>query len=697
MHVAPRALRLVCSLLAALGLAAGLSACTPGFTTVKIDFTTQTAALPTGYSRDYGQAYDSGRGYGWVAPSSSIATSIVGQGRDRNLVSDQRFDTFVHMQQPIAARWEYAIANGNYNVLVAVGDPLVTDSTHYIEAEGVIVHDHFVPTSTEEFNVRTARVSVTDGRLTIDAAGGTNTKIAWLEIQAPNPFVVQADPKRLATGVDKTDSVTITLSEPVDSGTVSSTSVKLQNPSGAVVAGSYNTDGAGSLVTFTPNAQLTAFTTYTINTNGSLKTTNGVSFNAFTSSFTTDDGGTPTTGLSFTRTRISGLTAPTTVTLGPDGDLYVGNSVGEIRRWNRDANGVPTGSATVYKPFGSTLRIITGLRFDPAASTTNLKLWISHGLFAFDDAANFTGKVSKVVIPATGTSLTADDVITGLPRSIRDHLNNGMDFGADGKLYLAQGSINGYGAPDAAWGNRAETPLSASILVADVNAPTFPDTVNVNTSTGYSEATGPVKRHATGVRNAYDLVWHPNGRLYAPVNESASGNAPAAPDGTPPALTNLEAGDDFLALIESGKYYGHPNPSIGKYTLNGGNPTSGTDAWEVSQYPVGTTPESNWKAPIHNFGLHRSPNGIDVYRNGAFGGALLNRLLVVEFSGGDDLLSITLNSTTGTVSSVTQVASSFTNPLDVSASAANGCIYVVEFGDPDTGSGGGLTTLRPNG
>ena len=32
-----------------------------------------------------------------------------------------------------------------------------------------------------------------------------------------------------------------------------------------------------------------------------------------------------------------------------------------------------------------------------------------------------------------------------------------------------------------------------------------------------------VKIFATGVRNAYDLVWHSNGQLYVPTNGSAAG------------------------------------------------------------------------------------------------------------------------------------------------------------------------------
>jgi glucose/arabinose dehydrogenase len=31
-------------------------------------------------------------------------------------------------------------------------------------------------------------------------------------------------------------------------------------------------------------------------------------------------------------------------------------------------------------------------------------------------------------------------------------------------------------------------------------------------------ANAPVKIFATGIRNAYDLVWHRNGNLYVPTN-----------------------------------------------------------------------------------------------------------------------------------------------------------------------------------
>src|SRR3712207_6979462 len=64
--------------------------------------------------------------------------------------------------------------------------------------------------------------------------------------------------------------------------------------------------------------------------------------------------------------------------------------------------------------------------------------------------------------------------------------------------------------------------------------------------------------YTTLFRSPYDLVWHSNGSLYAPVNEAAGGNTPAGPDGNPPALFNLLGGKDFLARIQEGRYYGHP-------------------------------------------------------------------------------------------------------------------------------------------
>jgi glucose/arabinose dehydrogenase len=593
------------------------------------------------------------------------------------------------------ARWEHVVPNGDYDVVVSVGDAAATDSLHKLKAENATLVYGFTPTQTTKFLTKSAHVTVSDGKLTLDAAGGTNTKINYVQIKTATATrrVLSVDPTNGATDVPVTSSVTLGLSHVIDNSQAVLQSLQVVRPDGTVLSGTYNGDAAGSLITFTPSVPLVTNTQYSVRTTSALKDVQGYAFQPFSSSFTTSSQGVPPPGVNFTKSTIdSSLPAASVVTLGPDGNLYAASGSGQIRRYQLDSNGVPTGVVTNINAFANQ-RIVLGLAFDPRSTASNLMLWVSNGAMGFDNMPNFTGGISLL----TGSNLTTRrDVITGLPRSVKDHMNNGIAFGPDGKLYIAQGSLSGFGAPDAAWGNRAETPLSAAILVADVvNDSRFSGVVSVNTSAGYDAAssTAPVKTYATGVRNPYDLVWHTNGSLYVPVNESAGGNAPAGPNNSPPALSNLPAGRDFLARVQSGRYYGHPNPSIGRYVLNGGNPTSGTDPFETPQYPVGVQPHYNWQAPVLDLGLHRSANGITEYRSNAFSGQLFNQLLLAEFSGGDDILAIKLNSD-GTVASKTVIYAGLLNPLDVT-SGLNGNIYLAEYGDTATGSGGKITLLRP--
>ena len=311
-----------------------------------------------------------------------------------------------------------------------------------------------------------------------------------------------------------------------------------------------------------------------------------------------------------------------------------------------------------------------------------------------DEQPNFTGVISEL----TGANLdTARDVITGLPRSFHDHQNNAIHFGPDGRLYIAQGAMTGYGAPDAYWGNRTETPLSAAILVADVlNNPAFQSTVNVDTSLGYDPSApgAPVTTYAVGLRNPYDFVFASNGHLYAPVNESAGGNTPAGPGNSPPALTNLPAGDDMFDDVVAGGYYGHPNPTLNHYTLMGGNPTGTLAPWVFPEYPVGTQPDASWIPPIYDLGAHRSADGIAEYTSSQFGGKLKGQLLMAEFSEGKDIIAVSLDSTGTQVTNVTQIASGFDNPLAV-ATDQSGRIYVAEYGTQPYGTGGQITVLQP--
>jgi len=669
-----------------------------GATIARVNFQPAGAPVPYGYTADSGAAYSPARGFGWVSETTSTGKSITGNAVDRNATPDQRNDTFMQMQTS-PARWEYAVPDGTYDVRVSVGDAsTTTGSTHTISVEGDVAINGFVASSSEKFRVATVRVDVTDGRVTLDAAGGTNTKIDYVDILDANNTartILSSDPADGQTSVDTTSSVSLAPSANIDDSTLNSGTVKLLRPDNTQVAGHYNTDAAGGTISFTPSAQLATNTKYTIQTTAGLKDPDGNPYAPFTASFTTGASSLPPPPVKFTPTTLSDINGPTTMVIGPDKNMYVGTALGQIYRYPINGqNGTFSGPPFIASPFGQYARTITGIALDPSSTATNVKLWVSHGLLQDKNVPNFTGKVSLVSGPNLST---VQDKIVQLPRSVRDHMNNGIVFGPDGKLYIAQGAMSGYGGADPNWGFRAETPLSASILVADVLHDSHfagTNSVNVNTDNGYNPkaANAPVKVYAQGTRNPFDLVWTTAGSLYAPVNESAQGNTPAGPNNNPEALTGLGAGRDYLAKIIQGKYYGHPNPSQGHYVLNGGNPTAAVDPFETPQYKVGTQPDPLYQRPILDLGLHRSADGIDEYGSNKFGSVMQGKLVIAEFSNGDDIIAVNPNNTSDRF----QVASGFFNPLDVRVSQSTGRIYVAEFGNEPDGTGGHITLLTPN-
>lgn len=114
--------------------------------------------------------------------------------------------------------------------------------------------------------------------------------------------------------------------------------------------------------------------------------------------------------------------------------------------------------------------------------------------------------------------------------------------------------------------------------------------------------------------------------------------------------------------------------------LNGGNPTSGVNPGEVAAYPVGTQPDRNWRGASFTFGQHFSPNGVVEWTSSAVP-ALMNKLLVIRFSGGDDIMVMTIDPVTKEISA-TQTGitgfGGFSDPLDLAVYQPKGFIYVTE-------------------
>jgi hypothetical protein len=149
---------------------------------LKINFQLAGSPVPVGYLADTGAVFgDRGNGfsYGWTADNSANT-------RDRDAANspDQRYDTLIHMQKPTYpnAIWEVALPNGTYTARVVSGDPSYFNSIYKVNVEGVLTVSG-TPTETVRWLEGTQTVTVSDGRLTVsNAAGSDNNKVAFIEI-----------------------------------------------------------------------------------------------------------------------------------------------------------------------------------------------------------------------------------------------------------------------------------------------------------------------------------------------------------------------------------------------------------------------------------------------------------------------------------------------------------------------------------
>lgn len=691
----------------------------PAAFTLKVNFSDAATAPPAGYVRDSGEAFTAARGYGWVRPGTSTPLSLAGNGRNRNPAagqSDVRLATLIHAQLPPGSSgvttpgsWEAAVPNGAYRVTAAVGDagPAV-DSSHWLSIEDQNAVAAFTPTATARHATATRTVTVADGRLTLSPAGGTNTKVDYVDVASvpaagASPRVRTSTPANGATAVPTTSSVVEDLVLPdggVDPASLTAATVSLTRVAdGVAVPAHAITSGGGDVVNLSPTSALAAGTAYRFSLTAGVRDVRGRAFAPYSIVFTTGAGTGGPSPAAFDRVvGVATGASFTTVVTGPDHRLYAGTLDGRIFRFPINADGT-LGAATVITAVrdaaaaaglpGAPARTVIGMAFDPAG-----RLWVTDN-YEYTGPLNvpdWSGRIGRL----SGTDLgTYTPVVVNLPRSVKDHETNSLAFGPDGALYVSQGANNAMGAADSTWGNRPERLLSAAILRLD---PTVTGVIDAKTAEGGSydpyAAGAPLTVYATGVRNAFDLVWHRNGHLYAPTNGSAAGGStPGTPTPLPasctrrgylapavPGLTGVPTAEtDYVFDVKPGRYYGHPNPARCEWVLAGGNPTTGADPFEVGAYPPGTLPDTNFDlAGTYDAGLHASANGAIEYR----GGALDGKLLVVRYSAGQDIETFdvapggTLSNRTTGIPGLT----GFSQPLDVTQDTTTGDLYVTELG-----------------
>ncbi|GHC72866.1 carbohydrate-binding protein [Limoniibacter endophyticus] len=811
---------------------------------VKINFqpaSGQTSnGLPAGYQTPQGFLADVGLGfgdrgngfsYGWVteesvADGTTNGTIAANQPTNahwyKNTVSEASDlqKTYAHFEMPgsgVSRAWEMALANGTYQVTMSIGDTAgAPDSTYAINVEGQDVMPDWVPTAPNGNNsgagyrstLVTTIVTVTDGRLTIDSIGGTNTEIQYLEIDrvpdltpddgvpADQDFSYFVAPVaasledgqvsiaigpngELPTGIDPTSTFVVGINLQADGNRgpniAYTDNIKLvETLTGIEVPVSIQISGGADTLNIRPLQDLKENTSYTLKVQdvmdlGSITDPDGPlkQFQDLTTTFVT--GTAPVDvprEVAFTTDVLlngfaDGAGGFTTVEFGPDGKLYVATITGEIHRWTVNANGTidkasqETLSLSYLDAGGGERRGIVGFVFDPNDPNT---IWITDNApipresKAFD-TPEFSGRVSKITLADNFQNSTAEAYITGLPRSGGDHLTNSLEFRqnpdyspTNGEpeylLYLSQGSNSAAGAADGAWGNRPERLLNAAIL--EIDPTRTPPSGGFSVQTEPSQAGNPsyqspaanfnidgtypgfynpyasdavLSIYATGVRNAYDLVWHSNGKLYVPTNGTASGGkTPTDPTqpGLDTTISNSPKQYDYFFTIDEGKYYGHPNVLRDEYILNGGNPTGGSDPNEVvggndgnsntDGYQSGVQPDADYDLDgVYNLGYNQSPNGAVEYTGNAFGSNLKGAVLFAQFSTGDNVRYIQVDAEGNIIGDDVlrrpdgSVIDDYIDPLDIIQNPVTGQLYLMTLNRSTGASQLILLTPAPGG
>ena len=723
-----------------------------------INFSDAETPAPSGWLRDTGAAYgpNGNLTYGWVVPNTSTGIDLSAFGRNRppDYDPDVWRESLMHLDHPGTnspdGAWEIALPNGSYRLSVQVGDANVESSPgtrHVIQAEGSTLIDFNMPEGS--FGVRNAveNIEVSDGRLTLDGLAGVNAKIHFVVIESTDglgsPVIVGSTPTDGASNVSLNTTISANFldlpnrssngSTSLDNSTITPFSVQLYEITSTgdlSVAGSVNGTGGGDAINFSPSSPLKANTSYRYVIRG-VKDLTGTEVLPFSSVFSTGEESGGTSGdldlVSFDNAGVvSSGKKFTTLTMGPEGKLYGLTISGDLHRWTINTDGslaneeILTGWKSNYSS-----RTAIGLVFDPAATANNLIAYVSHCSGGLANAPAWDGKLSRI----RGNNLQTEDLLlTNLPRSIRDHLTNSIAFrpGEPSVLYFLQGSNTAGGDADGAWGNRPERLLSAAFLRLDLNK--LPNALPLDVQTSMDQSVinaasvnsptmsdgsynpyyveAPLTLYGTGVRNAYDFVWHTNGQAYIATNGTAGGsNSPASlpgtrrPDGSfyngqsVPALTGNQTQRDWLFRVDPANplgYYGHPNPLRGEYVLNRG-PIDETD------YPSSIQPDANYRGAAFDFEFNKSPNGIIEYRSP---GNLQGAMLVCRYSGGSDLIALVPDGPNGDINTFKIGIPGFTgfdDPLDLIEDLNTGNLYVSDYGrsqivllKPSTSSPGNL-------
>ncbi|HET7482934.1 MAG TPA: hypothetical protein VFK89_08745 [Actinomycetota bacterium] len=252
------------------------------------------------------------------------------------------------------------------------------------------------------------------------------------------------------------------------------------------------------------------------------------------------------------------------------------------------------------------------------------------------------------------------------------HNTNGMAFGPDGMLYVA----NGNSTDDGTDGGETEVkPWSGSLVRVD------PDARNVSITALPRRKT----LVASGWRNVYDVAFSPVEPNYAFVPMNGVDDAREGSTGENPADPDIRSSDDVLFATNVADRHrdNFRFPSCLYNVEERGNLTPYDNPNAKTIETFGHCPTSSVPRPVGSFGLHVSADGAAFQTTGNWGAAYRNNLFVAEWGSlfgaptGHQIARVVLTKDGLRVASISDFLDVDT-PLDVTFDRA-GVMYVADY------------------